>query len=299
MTAPQTKKLAILFADISGSTALYDKLGDAAARHLVANCLSILTQEAIRHQGTLNKTIGDEILCTFPSSAAALEAACAMQNAVESHQPGGEHPMYIRIGFHYGDVICEGGEIFGETVNVAARVTSITRAHQVMTTRSSVDALPAELRKKVRQILRRGLLGKQEAFDVFQVIWGHDETMISRVGLSQFRKPSEARSELMLQYRQQIATINEQHKSVVLGRENTCGIVINSNLASRQHARIELSFNKFTIVDLSSNGTYVRFSNGQVIHLAHEEIVLHRSGTISLGEPFSDNPTNLIEFIVQ
>jgi adenylate cyclase len=299
VTTQQTEKLAILFADISGSTALYDKLGDKKARQLVTSCLSIMAQEATRHQGTLNKTISDEILCTFPSSAAAFEAACAMQTAVESNQPSSEHPMYIRIGFHYGEVIREGGEVIGEAVNVAARVASITRAHQVMTTGSSVDTLPAELRKKVRQVLRSGLRGKQEAFDVFQVIWDHGDAMTSRIGLSEFRKPNEARNELILQYRQQIATINEQHKSMVLGREDTCDIMVDSNLVSRQHARIELSFNKFTIVDLSSNGTYVRFSNGKVIHLVHEQIVLHRSGSVSLGEPFSNNPTKLIEFIVQ
>ena len=91
MSTPNNKKfekLAILFADISGSTALYETLGDVAARDLVSGCLALLTRSLTRHQGRLIKTIGDEIMCTFPSAGAALQAACSMQEAVETHRPG-------------------------------------------------------------------------------------------------------------------------------------------------------------------------------------------------------------------
>lgn len=300
MTMPHTEKLAVLFADISGSTSLYDKLGDELARRLIAGCMAVMTREMSAHGGTLIKTIGDEIMCTFPTALAAFEAACAMQNAVEKARPGGSgHPMYIRVGFHYGDVIREEGDVYGDTVNVAARVTSITRARQIMATRAATDTLPAELRGRVRQIMRAELRGKQEALDVLQVLWEQDDTMATRIGLPQFRKPADIRNELLLRYRQQTVTLNEERRGVVLGREDSCDIVISSNFASRQHARIELSFTKFTLTDHSSNGTYVRFSDGQVIQLAREQIALHGSGSISLGESFSDDPTELIEFILQ
>lgn len=297
--SPQHTKLAILFADISGSTALYDKLGDVEALKLVTKCLDILIQELESHQGTLIKTIGDEIMCTFPTPSAALEAACAMQVAVERERPGGERTLYIRIGFHYGDVICEGSDVFGDAVNVAARVASITRARQILTTQAAADALPAELRGKVRQVSRAEFRGKEEALDVFQVNWEQDDTLSTRIGLPQFRKPSEARHELMLRYRQQVITINEQNKSIVLGRGDTCELIIQSTFASRQHARIEFSFGKFVITDHSANGTYIRFSDNQIIHLAHQEIMLHGTGAISLGQTFSDGPTEVIEYLVQ
>ncbi|OGS91553.1 MAG: hypothetical protein A2Z95_08880 [Gallionellales bacterium GWA2_60_18] len=290
----------MLFADISGSTALYDKLGDEPARQLIAGCTAMMAREAAAHGGTLVKTMGDEIMCTFPSPAAAFEAACAMQSEVHASPPGGSaHPMYIRIGFHYGDVICEGGDVYGDTVNVAARVTAITRARQVLATRAAAEALPERLRKRARQIMRAELRGKQEALDVFQILWEQDSTLTTRIGLAQFRKPADARNELLLRYRQQLVVVNEQRRSVVLGREGSCDIVIDSNFASRQHARIELGFTKFTLFDHSSNGTHVRFSDGQVIQLFREQIVLHKSGSISLGVSFTDEPTELIEFILQ
>jgi class 3 adenylate cyclase len=296
---PQQAKLAILFADVSGSTALYDKLGDVRALSLVTRCLEIMIKELAPHQGVLIKTIGDEIMCTFPTPAAALESACAMQIAIERDRPESDRPIYIRIGFHYGDVICDGNDVFGDAVNVAARVASITRARQILTTHAAADALPAELRDKVRQVTRAEFRGKEEALDVFQVNWEQDDTLSTRIGLPQFRKPMEARHELLLRYHQQISTVDEQRKSIVIGRGDTCDLIIQSTLASRQHARIECSFGKFVITDHSANGTYIRFSDNQVIHLTYQEIMLHGTGAISLGQPFSDNPTEVIEYLVQ
>ena len=138
----QTKKLVILFADISDSTALYDNLGDERALQLVVRCLTSLSEQAVAHGGILVKTIGDEIMCSFPTAEAALGAAKEMQRVIKKSNGASETPVHVRIGFHIGEVMCEEADMYGETVNVAARVTAITRADQIMTTRDVVDALP-------------------------------------------------------------------------------------------------------------------------------------------------------------
>lgn len=297
MSASRT--LAILFADISGSTALYDRLGNDRARKLVADCLAIMVREADSHGGTLIKTIGDEILCTFPDAPSALRAARAMQLAVELEQPDPRQPMYIRVGLHFGEVLLEAGDVFGDAVNVAARVAAITRARQIMTTRAVVDALPDELKRHTRPILRAEFRGKHEAMEVFLVFWEQDDTLATRIGMPQFRKPNAARHELIVRYGGHIHTVDEQHRSMVVGRGDQCDIVVDNAHASRQHARIEFSFNKFLLIDHSSNGSYVRFNDGHVIPLAHEQLTLHGSGSISLGAASFDQPAQLIEFIVQ
>jgi class 3 adenylate cyclase len=78
----QIEKLAVLFADICGSTALYDSVGDTQAHRLTSWCIATMLHEITPFQGVLIKTIGDEIMCTFPSAEAAFNAACAMQTAV-------------------------------------------------------------------------------------------------------------------------------------------------------------------------------------------------------------------------
>jgi len=143
-----TAQLAVLFADICGSTKLYDTLGDTLARRVVASCIARLLAPLADHQGTLIKTIGDEIMCTFPSAEQALCAANAMQYSVTSAPFENDISLHIRIGFHYGEVICEAGDVFGDTVNVAARVAGAARANQIMTTQAAVNALPFKTASK-------------------------------------------------------------------------------------------------------------------------------------------------------
>ena len=301
LTAQKNIQLSILFADISGSTALYDKLGNELALHLISRTLDILKREMVNYQGTLIKTIGDEIVCTFTSVSAAVNAARAMQMAVEQQIAGSEHHIYVRIGLHSGEVIQEAGDIYGDAVNVAARVAAITRARQILTTQTVVDLLPAAMRKKARQIMRTELRGKESTLAVFQIPWEKDDTMSTRIGMSAFRKPAESlsRHELLLRYHQQVLTLDEQSKSALLGRDDTCNVLIKNKLASRQHASIEYNFGKFLLTDHSANGTYVRFGDNQIIQLNSQQVVLHGSGQISCGQSFSEAPTEVVEFLMQ
>ncbi len=292
------EKLAVLFADICGSTALYDRLGDNMARRLIAQCIATMTDEIGDHGGTLVKTIGDEVMCTFPDAETAMHAACAMQHAVEGGKYEGDQPMHIRTGFNYGEVIREAGDVFGDTVNVAARIAAITRARQIMTTQAVIDALPPDLREKTRHILRAGFKGKQEQLDIYIVIWEMDDMMSTRIGTPVFRKSPDNIDEMLLRYRDQELKVNKERRSVVLGRGDTCDLVVQNGFASRQHIRIELRFGKFVVADQSTNGTYVRFSDGNVVRLTREDMILRGSGSISLGQPYSESPAEVVEFSV-
>lgn len=292
------EKLVVLFADISGSTALYENLGDSLARRLIAQCIEAMVERARTYRGTLIKTIGDEILCTFVSAEDAFHAACAMQQAIEKGKFEGGQPMHVRIGFHYGDVLQEGGDVFGDTVNVASRVAAITRAGQIMTTQVVIDQLTSAARSRTRQILRAEFKGKQEQFDIFLVIWEMDDMMSTRIGMPAFRKTPENIDELLLRHRGHELRVNKERRSVVLGRGDSCDLTVTSNFASRMHLRIELRFGKFIASDQSTNGTYIRFDGGHLARLTHEEIVLHGSGAISMGETCEENADGLVLFSV-
>ena len=297
MTA-QTKNLSILFADISGSTALYEKLGDQRARVLIARCLFMLKNALKPHNGILIKTMGDEILCTFPSAEAAFNAACEMQMALHIDNRSTELSMHVRIGFHYGDVICEKGDIYGDAVNIASKVVAITRANQIMTTTAVVDALPLILRNRVRKILRADIKGKQEQLDIHQVLWELEDMGSTRIGMPAFRKPIAEITELILSYRSLPHTIGLHNKKVLLGRDSTCQMIIKNDFISRQHANIELRSGNFIITDHSSNGTYVRTSNGEISRISRSEFTLRGKGTISLGQHYSEDPVDLVDYAV-
>ena len=170
-----TTTLAILFADISGSTRLYETLGDALARQRVADCLSVLTEAIQQCGGTVIKTIGDEVMSTFPSAEVAVRAACAMQESLAERAALSKTPLTIRVGLHYGPALIEAGDVFGDVVNLAARIVGLAKANQILTSRQTVDSLPETMRTMTRHVDRAPLKGKQEVTDIYEVIWREDE----------------------------------------------------------------------------------------------------------------------------
>jgi adenylate cyclase len=296
----RTEQLAVMFADICDSTGFYERLGDEIARRLVKKCLTLLIEKMHACQGTLIQTIGDEIMCTFPSAQTAMNAACAMQSSLEHVNHSEEHPMHVRIGFHYGDVACEAGLVYGDTVNTAARVAALARADQILTTLAAVNSLPPGLRQRTDRIMGADLKGKQGTYDLFRVIWETDEVVLTRVRACAPTNlpPLEEDSELTLRYHSQSCTLNGQHKSAMLGRDETCEIRVSEGYSSRRHALIEWLSGKFVIADQSTNGTYIRFANWQTVRLSREKLVLRGSGSISLGQSYEENPVDLVEFSI-
>lgn len=290
--------LAVLFADICGSTTLYENLGDDVARQLVADCLDLMVGKLATFQGRLIKTIGDEIMCVFPDAPSALRAASSIQQAVKVSREGAEYPMYVRIGFHYGDVICEETDVFGDTVNVAARVTSITRASQIMTTQSVYESLPSVLAQHVQQLMRTDLKGKQDRFNVYQVTWDFADMQSTRIGTPDLRKALNQLMEMTLRYHGQEFKINKLSPKAILGRSNHCDLVVLNNFASREHVRVELRMGRFFVVDLSTNGTFVQNEQGERIYLIREESALQGKGLISLGQTFDEDGLDTVEFEV-
>lgn len=292
------EKLAVLFADICGSTALYEKLGDDMARKIISRCLNTMTGQISHYQGRLVKTIGDEIMVTFPSAESAFNAACAMRLAVGNDQPLEDFPLHVRIGFNFGEVIHESDDVFGNTVNVAARVAAITRANQIMATQEVFVSLSLELRTRMRQILRAEFKGKQDHHEIYQVICEQEDTLSTRYGMPEFRKTRQNEEEMLLRYRDQSFRINNLQRSAVLGRDETCDMIVQGELVSRQHIRIELRFGKFIISDQSTNGTYIRSGDGSFVHITREEISIKGSGFISLGMSFAEHPAEVVEFSI-
>ena len=104
--------------------------------------------------------------------------------------------------------------------------------------------------------------------------------------------------ELTLNYNGQLFTINANRRTMMLGRSDNCDIIVCNSFVSRQHARVELRFDKFLIVDQSTNGTYIRFNDGNIAHITREEIILQGSGWFSLGQSSFENPAEFIKFSI-
>lgn len=285
---------AVLFADVSGSTRLYEMLGDTRAFATINGCLDILRSLTAAHSGKVVKTIGDEIMAAFPDAVAAAQAACEMQMAVNALPPVDNIRVSIRIGFHFGPVLESHDDVFGDTVNIAARMTEIAHGQQIITTGATVDMLPPIMRSGTRTLNSLSIKGKADDIEVREVIWQESEEMTMMVSNTFTHKI--AAPTLRLIYQGDEFIVDAAHPSITIGRDDLADIVIKGRSASRMHAKIERRRDKYILVDLSSNGSYVIIEGETEIPLRREEIALRESGTISLGHPYKKDPTEIIEF---
>ena len=169
-------ELAILFADVVGSTKLYEALGDVRARDTVGHCVDVMGQATENNSGTVIKTMGDEVMSSFPTADDALNAGSQMQQAISDNPDfaDGEVEVTIRVGCHYGPVVLENRDIFGAAVHTANRMTSQAKPGQIITTQVLVEKLGKDWKENVRQIDIASIRGQSEEIALFEVLWQTD-----------------------------------------------------------------------------------------------------------------------------
>ena len=138
------RHMTFMFTDLRGSTALYARIGDATAYHLVREHFAFLAGQVRAHNGAIVKTIGDAIMAAFGDPADALRAALAIQNGVrEFNEKTGGSELVIKLGLHLGPSIAvnlnERLDYFGSTVNMAARVQAQSRGGDIVLSREIAE----------------------------------------------------------------------------------------------------------------------------------------------------------------
>lgn len=295
--APPPVAATVLFADICGSTRLFEQQGDLQARQLIARALEVLAAKTVDQSGEVIKTIGDEIMSRFPTPQQAVRAACAMHRGLKDVWELSVLNIAVRIGLHHGPILeIENNDIVGDAVNIAARMASAAKADQIITTRETVELLPADLEAITRSLGRVWVKGKQDEMEIFEVIW-HESTSLTQMasGLQE-----ELRSllfmRLTLDYRGKSFELAPSTQPFTIGRGERSDLIVDRELVSRSHAVIEFRQGKFILADRSTNGTYLLLDNGSRFFVRREEFTLHDGGIICLGQAVTDNNPDLIRY---
>ena len=289
------KVLAVLFADIAGSTKLYDTLGDEQAKRMIDDCIALMRGVTEQYGGRVVKTIGDEVMCVLPDADSACLAATDMQLKISALPVVSGVQRAIRAGFHVGPVIEENNDVFGDTVNLAARMAGLAKGTQIMTTRATVDRLSPMLRGSTRPIAALSVKGKGDDVEVCEIIWQASEEMtMATPSLSAAAR----HVELRMRHAGQDHVLEQANSGIILGRDASCQIVVADRMASRQHARIERRRDKFFLVDQSTNGTFVWVEGEPEISLRREEVMLRGSGKIAFGHSVGETSDEVVEFTV-
>ena len=276
-------EVAILFADVVGSTQLYERFGDTRASETVAACLDAMKDATRQCSGTVIKTIGDEVMSTFPSVDQAMSAAVMMQTRISADGKKADSiPVSIRIGCHFGPVVQEQNDIFGAAVHTANRMTSQAKSRQIVISDDTVKRLSENLRKQTRQIDVATVRGRLDEVALYELLWNPEEAT-SMLPTIEWESRDRKVSRLQLGFRDQLIEVNDRCKSVNIGRADDNDLVVKGNLISRIHAKVEMRRGKFLLIDQSTNGTFLQSVRGDETFIRRDSTELVGEGTIGLG----------------
>jgi class 3 adenylate cyclase len=276
----------VLFVDVCGSTKLYDTLGNTRAQAVIAKALSVLSQAANRHVGTIVKTIGDEVMCTFASAREAAAAAADMQRSVKQAVVNGDidvKSLAVRVGFHSGPVISHSADVFGDTVNVAARLIAHAKPGQILFAKQTLRLLPSATGVDVRFVGSAEVKGKKGLFELFELIWDSDNLTAAQTII----KAAAGNTRATVRFGNTTVEVGFNRPVIRMGRGTENEIVVTDLLASRVHAQVEYRRDRVVLIDQSLNGTYLQMQGKSEVTLRRDEMALEGSGLISLGRSTS------------
>lgn len=278
----------VVFADLVGSTGIFERLGDETAGRFVTQLTGALSKTFEQHRGRVVKLLGDGLFVVFPDEGNALAACIAIQNRLQEQPvyPGGNAPaVQIQMGIEAGEVVEIDGDCYGDAVNSAARLADLAGAEQILTTQRVRDALEPLQQAQLRGMGPMYLRGKSEATDVFRVDWqpGRDSDA-TIMGASMSKGKAVKESLLELSALGQTLRLEPSGEKLTLGRAATASLTLNDSRVSRVHATVEWRAGHFILSDASSFGTWVYVGNqNEPVVLRRTECHLVGHGQITLG----------------
>jgi class 3 adenylate cyclase len=317
--AATTRNCCVLFADVAGSTQLYEKLGDAEALRAIERCLNRVERAIVACGGKVIKTIGDELMATFATPELACHAACVMHARIEGLPSVAGGKLAIRVGFHYGSVLVDGVDVFGNTVNVASRITEVAKAREIITSAETAKLLPDAIRdKSLKPLPAIAVKGVSAPLELVEITWTAGPTARLATATSPVvvvapsatvgtepSKPAEPPPKtkltprVILRYGKQEVLMRGHAACVTLGRDTGNDIVIQDPRASRNHGAIELRDGKCILTDKSSNGTFVSPHGGANVAVSKESFELQGQGYICFGHLCPPDSVGSLAYEVQ
>ncbi len=278
------RETAVIFAELIGATELYARAGDTAAHEAIAGCAGRLGEAASSSGARVIKRIGGRLMLVAASADAAARTAVALHVAAKEFPAAEPASLALGVGFHYGPVIQNNDDFFGDAVNVAARLVEKAARGQILLAAETAGGLSPLYRSSVRRLYSMPVKGHKE-LALCELMWRADEPAT----FYPFAAPPEmSDAKLKLKYRGTKLVLRRSLEALTIGRDAGCGLVVDEEHASRQHCVIHRRSAHFVIADKSTNGTYVAIEGEAEVCLQRDELALRKHGWISLGRARGD-----------
>lgn len=295
----------MVFADISGSAALYEALGNERATEAVTQVTQWIGEIIEGHAGRVVKKLGDGVLGVFGDAAGAVAAMATMLRQHKSRQGHWPLPlrMEVRVGVATGEVVEVDGDCYGDAVNVASRLCERAGPAEIWATETTVLLAGAAPDVWYRKLGMMEIRGKAELLMLYQVEWREDEapdslTMQAAL-VSSFAPADPILGQIQFSWHGINHAFTSSDAPVLVGRAPHAQLCINDPRVSRLHARIDWRNSGFVLTDMSSFGTWVRFEGSDSpVRLRRDACILHGAGHVSLGVGFAEPSAPVMSFHV-
>lgn len=284
----------VMIADIVGSTALYATSGNLAAVSRVTTFLDGVRDIVARSGGEFIHSKGDDVLATFADAGSAIAAA----QAILASQT---RDIEVRVGLNAGPVIRTRNDVFGDAVNIAARLASRANPGEALVSDDVATLLAPLQRASLRVLGEIHLKGARAPRRVYRLATGGggDETRFVPVAATGNGAAVEALHGLSVRLRHGAAELRCGHgATVTIGRSLECDLVIERQWISRQHAAIANLDGKPRLIERSSSGTFLSMGGEREIFIRREEVLLVGEGRISPGVSADDPGAQIVSFEV-
>lgn len=165
----QKRRLAaVLFADIAGYT-MRAHQDEAVALEVRSRVIETLIASGSAHHGRVVKSLGDGVLLEFPSAFDAVTCARDIQDRMRPLAEESQGSVQVRVGVHVGDVVVEGDDILGNTVNIASRVHSLAQPGGICITREVHAHIRSSMQLECKRVQKGSLFKLPNSVEVFQI----------------------------------------------------------------------------------------------------------------------------------
>lgn len=286
----------IMSADIAGSTALYEQVGDERAQALVADCLHILKVLSDEHHGRVLAEVGDQIVALFEDAAAAAGAASEMHAEMHERNARESGPrIRMRIGMHYGPVATDADALAGETAKIAHWAGSHAKPEQTLATKATIDRLPRMFRAVSRYVDDETWnFISLEHVELYEIIW--DVESITAYNGEAPSRDTQTYSAVEFSYAGRSVQVDASRPVISIGRGDKNDLIVSKDLVSRQHLSAQFSRGRCTITDNSTNGSCMQGSDGRWVEFKRESLRLTGEGQIIPGKPGPEENDYAIKF---
>ncbi|KIN90986.1 adenylate/guanylate cyclase domain-containing protein [Thauera sp. SWB20] len=293
----------VIFADLTGSTGLFESAGNVAATQIVTRCTHALGRHLACAGGRIVKYLGDGVLVLFDDPVAAVQAASRLQDVLEELASAElrRAPIGVKTGVALGPIVEHDGDCYGDPVNVAARLSDRAQTGETLIGEAVFASLPDGLRLACHSLDRISIKGKAEPLRVWRVDFARtaETTLTTLLGFDDLVAGVRPVRRVDLERLDQRVELHADDPPLILGRGDGAGFPVEDARVSRRHARLEWTAGQCVLTDFSSNGSWVRLrGNSAPVVLRRDSCTLYGEGEIGLGAAPDDFTAPTLSFRV-